>query len=156
MLTEDDNDFMHQSIQQAALSVQQGGFPAGAIIVKDGKVIGTGVSISTQLNDPTNHGDIAAIRNACQSLQKADLAGASLYTSLEPCLMCLGGAAWANISRLIFACRKNVVDAAYYIGMYETANLNATLQRPIAIVHHSAYEAQSLAVIRQWEQKLIT
>ena len=73
-----DENFLLMAIEQAKESCKQGGFPAGAIIVKDGKIIGRGISIGTRLCDPTSHGEMAAIRNACHGIQSADLSGASI------------------------------------------------------------------------------
>jgi guanine deaminase len=149
-----DKEFIQQAIEKAKESVQKGGFPAGAIIVKDGKIIGEGISIGNKLNDPTNHGEIAAIQNACENLQTTDLSGSILYSSLEPCLMCLGAIAWSSISKVIFACSKEKVSPDYYSGNYKSAEINKTLIQPIELVNIPEFEKKSLEVITNWEKSI--
>ena len=96
-----DKEYLKLAIKQAKSSVEQGGFPAGAVVVKDWKIISKGVSLGFKLNDPTSHGETASIRAACKKLSTVDLAGATLYASLQPCLMCFSVANWAGISRIV-------------------------------------------------------
>lgn len=86
------------------------GGPFGAVVVKDGEVVGKGSNEVTSSNDPTAHAEIQAIRDACRNLNTFDLEGCELYASCEPCPMCLGSVYWANISKLYFAATKD--DAA--------------------------------------------
>lgn len=86
------------------------GGPFGAVVVKDGEIVGKGSNEVTCTNDPTAHAEIQAIRDACKNLNTFDLEGCSLYASCEPCPMCLGSVYWANISNLYFAATKD--DAA--------------------------------------------
>ncbi len=79
------------------------GGPFGAVIVKDGKIISEGWNQVTSTNDPSAHAEVVAIRRACQALGTYELTGATLYTSCEPCPMCLATSYWARISRLVFA-----------------------------------------------------
>lgn len=81
---------------------KQGG-PYGAVVVKDGKIIGTGVTIRRSTNDPTDHAEIRAIREACQNLQTMDLSGCEIYASGEPCPMCLAAIYWTNIGIVYYA-----------------------------------------------------
>lgn len=96
MSTPEDIKFLILAIKKAEESVAKGGFPAGAIIVKDGKVVGEGISIGNKLNDPTSHGEMASIRNACKNLKTSDLSESTLYASMQPCLMCLGASMGAK------------------------------------------------------------
>ena len=150
----ENKDFLQLAIEKAKESVVKGGFPAGAVVVKDGRVIGEGVSIGNKLNDPTSHGEMAAIRDACKNLRTTDLLSAILYASMQPCLMCLGASAWSSISKIIYACPKNKVSAEYYAGHYVPEAINAELSKPIEIVPAPELEEESLKVVREWENSL--
>jgi len=91
------------------MRTNQGG-PFGAVIVKNGKIIGRGVNRVTSTNDPTAHAEIVAIRDACQNLKTFRLDGCFIYTSSEPCPMCFGAIHWARINKIFFACTR--LDAA--------------------------------------------
>jgi guanine deaminase len=82
---------------------EQGGGPFGAIVVKDGKIIGRGVNRVTTINDPTAHAEVVAIREACKNLASFQLEGCDVYTSCEPCPMCLGAIYWAR-PRAVYFC----------------------------------------------------
>ena len=99
-----DAKYMRQAIglSRVHMLALQGG-PFGAVIVKDGKVIAEGWNQVTSSNDPTAHAEVIAIRRASAALKSFDLAGAELYTSCEPCPMCLSAAYWARISKIYFA-----------------------------------------------------
>ncbi len=104
-------DFMQMAIDLASENVKSGnGGPFGAVIVKDGKVLATGANSVTTFNDPTAHAEITAIRNACKKLSSFQLDGCEIYSSCEPCPMCLGAIYWARPKALYFAADKN--DAA--------------------------------------------
>lgn len=103
-------DYMRRAISLASENVREkGGGPFGAIIVKEGTIIGTGVNTVTTDNDPTAHAEVNAIREACSKLGSFDLHGCTLYTSCEPCPMCLSAAYWAKVDKIYFAADK--VDA---------------------------------------------
>jgi len=146
-----ETEFLKRAIEKARESVAQGGFPAGAIVVKDGVIIGEGTSIGNKLNDPTSHGEMSAIRDACKNIASSDLKGATLYASMEPCSMCHSGSMWSGIQKIVFACSKSKVSPEYYGGTYETMTLNETFNRPLEIVQQSELEDESLEVIKQWE-----
>ena len=99
-----DNPFMARAIQLSIENVQSGrGGPFGAVVVKDGIIIGEAANQVTSTNDPTAHAEVLAIRAACQNLGGFDLEGCEIYTSCEPCPMCLGAIYWARLSRVYFA-----------------------------------------------------
>jgi tRNA(Arg) A34 adenosine deaminase TadA len=148
----EDRKFLLLAIKKAEESVAQGGFPAGAIVVKDEKVIGEGISNGRSLNDPTSHGEIASIRDACKTLSIADLSNAILYASLQPCLMCFGASMWGGIRKIVYACGREKVSPEYYGGHYMISAINADLIRPVELLHDVGLEAASLAVIREWEK----
>lgn len=93
---------MREAIRLANESVERGGGPFGAVIVKDGEVIAGSSNSVTIDNDPTAHAEVNTIRQACRKLGTFDLSGASIYTSCEPCPMCLGAIYWARISRIFY------------------------------------------------------
>lgn len=105
------SSFMEKAIQVALKNVitNQGG-PFGAIVVKDGKIIGTGRNEVTASNDPTAHAEMQAIRAACQYLNDFQLIDCEIYTSCEPCPMCIGAIYWARPKSVYYACTKE--DAA--------------------------------------------
>jgi len=104
-------DFLRQAISLATRNVTSGnGGPFGAVVVRDGKVIAEGVNIVTATKDPTAHGEVTAIRNACKALNSFSLAGCQLYSSCEPCPMCLAASHWARLDAVFFA--ASAEDAA--------------------------------------------
>lgn len=99
------NKFMEVAIAEAREGMNKNhGGPFGAVVVKDGKIIGKGHNTVVKNNDPTCHGEISAIKDACKNLNDFDLKGAEIYTTGEPCPMCLGAILWANIERIYFGC----------------------------------------------------
>lgn len=105
------NEFMAEAIRLSIENVTSGkGGPFGAVIVKDGKIIARGANEVTSSADPTAHAEVVAIRNACKALGTFQLDGCDIYTSCEPCPMCLGAIYWARPERMFFANTKK--DAA--------------------------------------------
>lgn len=102
--------FMDKAIELSKKSMCNGGGPFGAVIVKDGAVIGEGMNGVVPLNDPTAHAEVVAIRNACQNLATYDLSGSVIFTSCEPCPMCLSAIWWARIEKIYFCSTRD--DAA--------------------------------------------
>lgn len=143
-----------EALKKARESVAAGGFPAGAVIARGGKIVGVGISIGNKLNDPTSHGELSAIRNACQNLATSNLSDCVLYASMEPCSMCHSACMWSHLSKIVFACRKGKVSDEYYGGHYHTDTLNETFDLPIEIAHISEFEEESLAIVREWEKGL--
>lgn len=99
-------DIMREAISLADNNVRNGGGPFGAVIVKDGKVVATGVNRVTANNDPTVHAEVSAIRNACKKLKTFDLSGCEIYSSCEPCPMCLGAIYWSRIKKIYYGNSK--------------------------------------------------
>ena len=102
--------YMRQAIRLAVENVKNGGGPFGAVIVKDGEVIATGVNRVTATHDPTAHAEVSAIRAACSRLQDFQLEGCDIYTTCEPCPMCLGAIYWSRLRHIYYGCNK--ADAA--------------------------------------------
>ena len=104
-------EFMDAAIQMAIEGVRSGqGGPFGAVVVKDDVIVGRGNNRVTSTNDPTAHAEVVAIRDACKNLGTFQLDGCEIYTSCEPCPMCLGAIYWARPSKLYYGCNKH--DAA--------------------------------------------
>ena len=103
MSTEPNLEFLRRAIALATENVTSGrGGPFAALIARDGKVIAEGVNMVTATNDPTAHGEVTAIRAACKALNTFTLAGCELYTSCEPCPMCLAASHWARLDAVFF------------------------------------------------------
>lgn len=105
--------FMQKAIDLSRNNIDNGGGPFGALIVKDNHIIGEGVNRVTIDNDPTAHAEVVAIRNACEALKTFNLNECMIYTSCEPCPMCLAAIYWANIDTVFYA---NTKDDAATIG----------------------------------------
>jgi guanine deaminase len=151
-----DKDFLKIALEQAKESVVKGGFPAGAVVVKDGKIISKGISIGFILHDPTSHAETAAIREACKILETSDLSGAILYESLACCTMCFSVASWAGISRIVFGTRKaeEMVKKGYYEGTTDVNKLNEENSRKIQLDFIPDFETESLELVKEWENAL--
>ncbi len=124
----EDKKFLQQAIDLAIENVESGrGGPFGALIVKDGNVIATGVNVVTSSNDPTAHAEISAIRNACDKLNSFQLEDCIIYSSCEPCPMCLGAIYWARPKRLVFAADKDMAAAAGFDDAFIYKELDLSL-----------------------------
>ena len=97
------NKFMQRAIELSIESINSGGGPFGSVIVKDEKIISEGMNRVTVDNDPTSHGEIVAIRNACKKLNTFNLSNCSLYSSCEPCPMCMSAIYWSRIGNVYYA-----------------------------------------------------
>ncbi len=101
-INDNDRNYMKMACDIASDNVDKGGGPFGAVIVKDGKIISTGSNTVTLDNDPTAHAEVNAIRNACQATGNFKLDGCDIYTSCEPCPMCLSALYWAGVRRIYY------------------------------------------------------
>lgn len=103
----EDQHFLQEAIAMAAENARHGGGPFGALIVKDGMVVGKGVNRVVETDDPTAHAEVVAIRDACRNAGAFRLDGCVIYTSCEPCPMCLGAIYWAHLDHIVFAATKD-------------------------------------------------
>ena len=126
-----DKEFMRMAVELAVENVRNGGGPFGAVIVKDNEVVATGVNRVTANNDPTAHAEVCAIRSACAKLGTFVLEGCKIYSSCEPCPMCLGAIYWAHIDRLYYGCNKlDAADAGFDDSfIYKELELDASQRR---------------------------
>lgn len=147
------NPFMARAIQLSIDSVHSGrGGPFGAVVVRGGKIVAEGVNQVTLTQDPTAHAEIIAIRQACAKLGAFELKDCEIYTSCEPCPMCIGAIYWARLSRVYFA---NTAEDAANIG-FDDSLIYGELSRPssqrrIPIIQMMREEA--LAGFRAWADK---
>src|SRR6201996_4263355 len=146
MLAENDEKFLREAIKLAKQGIEQGlGGPFGCVIVKEGKIIGKGCNQVPSTNDPTAHAEVVAIRDACRELGSFQLSGCDLYTSCEPCPMCLGAIYWARPRRVIFACSRYEAAGAGFddADIYEQISFPVT-ERKIPFDHRPLEEAAAL------------
>jgi len=112
-MSEPDVKFMKRAIELARLGMENNaGGPFGCVVVKDGEIVGEGSNCVTSNNDPTAHAEVVAIRNACSKLNAFQLNGCTIYTSCEPCPMCLGAIYWARPAAIFYAGTKEDAAAA--------------------------------------------
>lgn len=145
-------DFMRQAIDLSVENVRNGGGPFGAVIVKDGEVIATGTNRVTANCDPTAHAEVTAIRNACQHLGTFDLSGCTIYTSCEPCPMCLGAIYWARIGRMYYGNTKKDADDVQFGDKF----IYDEIDRPIGerqLKSTQLLHDEALAGFKEWTEK---
>ena len=144
--------FMREAIRLSMENVQSGnGGPFGTVIVKNGKIIATGVNEVTKSNDPTAHAEMIAIRNACEKLNSFQLDGCDIYCSCEPCPMCLGAIYWARPKSIYFAnSKKDAAEINFDDNLiYQEIKLPIH-ERKLIITQLLRDEAQS--VFLQWQE----
>ncbi|EJW89201.1 guanine deaminase [gut metagenome] len=145
-------DLMRKAIELSINNVANGGGPFGAVIAKDGEIIATGVNRVTSNCDPTAHAEVSAIRAACQILGTFNLSGCEIYTSCEPCPMCLGAIYWAHLDKMYYG--NNKTDAKN-IGfddsfIYDEIELNpADRKLPSEIMLHE----EAIKAFEHWREK---
>lgn len=146
-------EFLKEAVRLSDENIKSGkGGPFGCVIVKDGKIIARGTNLVTSVNDPTAHAEVVAIREACKTLHTFQLTGCEIYTSCEPCPMCLGAIYWARPDKVYYA---NTREDAAAIGfdddfIYREIAVPIT-ERKISFVHAPIQEAS--AVFENWTKK---
>jgi len=149
-MTEQEKQFMRRAIALAQMAMNSGeGGPYGAVVVKDGKIVGESGNKINKNNDPTAHAEIEAIRNACNQLQRTDLEGCELYASCEPCPMCASAFYFAKVSKVFYACtREDSADAGFdNRHIYRELALNPTDRK---IPMENGLRQESLKVFEEW------
>ncbi|OPZ02344.1 MAG: Guanine deaminase [Bacteroidetes bacterium ADurb.BinA395] len=141
---------MRKAIALSLENIKKGGGPFGAVIVKDGKIIATGVNRVTSNNDPTAHAEITAIRKAAGKLKNFDLSGCEIYTSCEPCPMCLGAIYWAHLDKMYFANTKADAQNAGFDDsfIYEEINLKPEDRK---LKSQQLLREEALAAFETWK-----
>ena len=147
------NEFMKKAIELSIESVNSGGGPFGCVIVKNEKIISEGSNKVTSSNDPTAHGEIVAIREACKKINNFSLSGCELYSTCEPCPMCLSAIYWARIDKIYYAnTRKDAQkidfdDSLIYSEFQKNIN-----ERKIPMIQIMRSEA--LKAFELWDKKV--
>jgi guanine deaminase len=152
-MTSDEQKYLDRAIELSREGMQDGkGGPFGCVIVKEGKIIGEGCNQVTLNNDPTAHAEIVAIRNACKFLNSFQLTGCDVYTSCEPCPMCLGAIYWARPRKVVYANTKDDAAAIDFDDqfIYEEIEKEDS-RRKILFEHHPLPSA--LRVFEEWKKK---
>ena len=140
-------ELMRKAIELSIENVANGGGPFGAVIARNGEIIATGVNRVTANNDPTAHAEVSAIRAAAEKLGRFDLSDCEIFTSCEPCPMCLGAIYWARLNKIYFA--NNKTDAKN-IG-FDDSFIYAELALPRDQRHLSAEEMMRNEAIKAFE-----
>ena len=147
------NKFMQRAIELSIESINSGGGPFGSVIAKGDKIISEGMNRVTVNNDPTAHGEIIAIRQACKKLNTFDLNGYELYTNCEPCPMCLSAIYWSHIDKVYYA---NTKDDAHKIDFLDpiiyTELQKSNEEKKIQMVQ--MMRAEGLKAFEIWDKKI--
>lgn len=144
---------MREAIRLAVRNVRRGGGPFGAVIAREGRIVGRGANHVTTWNDPTAHAEVVAIRDACRKLKTFTLADCEIYTSCEPCPMCLAAIYWARIPRVYYGDTR--ADAAR-IG-FDDALIYREVAKPLRkrqVRMSQLSHGEALAPFRAWQRKL--
>ena len=151
-ITEKDKTFMREAIRLADESVKNGGGPFGAVIVKDGEIVAKSSNSVTIDNDPTAHAEVNTIRQACRNLGTFDLSDCVIYTSCEPCPMCLGAIYWAHISCIYYGNTKKDAAAIDFADDFIYKELETSYEhRTVPLIPLLRNEA--IKTFRAWEEK---
>lgn len=146
---EDERSFIKHAVEIARVGIDEGAGPFGAVITREGKIISEAINRVVMLNDPTAHAEVLAIRQASQLLKTYDLSDCTLYTSCEPCPMCLGAIYWAGIKKVVYSSDRNEAALAGFNDrfIYDELLLKPS-ERKIIFVHLS--ENGSKEVFSKW------
>ena len=145
-------EFMRKAIELSVENVKNGGGPFGAVIVKGDEIVATGVNRVTAHNDPTAHAEVSAIREACRRLGTFDLSGCEIYTSCEPCPMCLSALYWAGVSRIYYGNTQDDADAIDFSDKFIYRELERPkIQRAIPCIHIK--NASTIKAFEKWVGK---
>jgi tRNA(Arg) A34 adenosine deaminase TadA len=155
--TEQDRFWLGKAIELSRQGMESGqGGPFGCIIVRNGKIVGQGNNQVTTSNDPTAHAEVVAIRDACRHLGNYQLSGCDVYTSCEPCPMCLGAIYWARPNRVVFANTREEAAAIEFDDDFIYHEINTNLQdRKIPFIHLPDPKAKEIFDFwKNWEGKI--
>ena len=149
---ENNSKFILRAIELSIKSIKNQGGPFGSVVVKEGKIIAEGFNKVTSNNDPTAHGEIVAIREACKKLNTFNLKGCDLYSSCEPCPMCLSAIYWSHIDRIFYAnTREDAKDIDFDDSLIYTEISKDKNDRQIEMVQMHREEA--LEAFKIWKNK---
>jgi len=147
-----DTAFLREAIRLSLDKMREGeGGPFGAVVVRDGEIVGRGWNRVTSANDPTAHAEITAIRDACSQLDTYTLAGCDLYSSCEPCPMCLAAIYWARLDHLYFAATREDAAAAGF----DDAHIYSQLPLPVSerqLPTRQSLRGEALEALAEWRE----
>lgn len=146
--------FMQEAIDLALENVKNGGGPFGAVVVKNGKIVGRGVNHVTKNNDPTAHAEVNAIRDACNHLNSFQLIDCEIYSTCEPCPMCLGAIYWARPKKLYFASTKHDAAAIDFDDSFIYSELELPYEKRKIETKKEFMRAESLKIFEEWKNKI--
>ena len=150
---EEKNKFMVKAIELSIKSAETIGGPFGCVIVKDNKIISEGSNKVTSTNDPTAHGEIVAIREACLKLNTFNLSGCELYSTCEPCPMCLSAIYWSHIDRVFYANTRDDAKNIDFDDSFIYSEINKNIEdRKIQMIQMHRDEA--LKAFKIWNEKV--
>ena len=144
--------FMQKAIELSIKNINNNGGPFGCVIVKNNKIISEGVNGVTQNNDPTAHAEIVAIRNACTKLNTFDLSGCEMYTSCEPCPMCLSAIYWSHIDNIFYANTRMDAKNIDFDDSFIYSEMNKDIENR-KIKMHQMHRDEALEAFKIWENK---
>ena len=147
------NKFMIRAIELSIKSVNNGTGPFGAVIVKDNTIISEGFNAVTSANDPTSHAEIVAIRNACKSLNNFSLKGSDLYTTCEPCPMCLSAIYWARVDKVYYANTRSDAQKIDFDDSLIFEELKKNIKER-KIPMHQMMRDEALKAFEMWNKKI--
>ena len=146
-------NFMREAIRLSIDSMRAGnGGPFGAVVVKDGEIIARGFNKVTSTNDPTAHAEVVAIREACKVLNSFQLSGCEIYTSCEPCPMCLGAIYWARLGKMYFANTKSDAEAIGFDDQFIYKEIELKINDRYLPTTQLLHE-EALVAFKEWQQK---
>ena len=151
-LTERDKKFLERAIELSRKGMRGGaGGPFGCVVVKGDEIVGEGCNLVTYSNDPTAHAEVVAIRNACEKLGTYQLNDCDIYTSCEPCPMCLGAIYWARPQKVVYANTRKEAAAIEFDDEFIYSEINAPMNdRKIPFIHYPHPQAE--AVFEEWKK----
>ena len=145
-----DQKYIRQAIDLSKKSFDKGYFPAGSLVVQSGKIL------STEISSPYpghQHADSKAVDNAFENYGDK-LVSATLYSSMEPCLMCISRAYWAGIRRIVFACSQTAVSREYFETGASIDKIVSAFNEDVELVHLKDFQSEAIQVVRKWEKKV--
>jgi tRNA(Arg) A34 adenosine deaminase TadA len=150
-----DKKFLKEAINLSQKSVEDNGFPVGAVLVIENMIISEGLSNGKNLNDATSHAETEAIREASKQLGQRDLHGAVLYSSMEPCLMCFSACYWAKIAKIVYAIPKRMLPKMHYDGLHDLKAINNINNRQMEILKIDELENAAIKVVNGWAKQRV-
>jgi len=148
-----EKEFMREAIKLSLENMQKNaGWPFGAVVVKDGKIVWRGRNQVTSSNDPTAHGEVVAIRDACKNLWTFDLSGCEIYTSCEPCPMCYGAISRARIEKMYYGnTKQDAADIGFDDSAFREDIKKELTQRSVPV--QQVLHEEALEVFKAWKEK---